>query len=88
MKIKPEYTVTFDEGDFSIVRRRPDGTEEFVSPLSASAAMAWEGVERGMSREAIVEAVATEFDGADKAMVERDLDALLVQLVALGYAEE
>jgi len=88
MKIKPEFSVRFDEDDICIVRTRPDGTEEIVSPLSASAAMAWEGVERGMSREAIAEAVATEFEGADLAAVERDLDALLAQLLALGYAEE
>lgn len=88
MKIKPEFSVRFDEDDICIVRVMPDGTEEFVSPLSASAAMAWEGIERGMDREAIAEAVATEFDGADRATVERDLDALLAQLLALGYAEE
>ena len=88
MKIKPEFSVRFDEDDICIVRTRPDGTEEFVSPLSASAAMAWEGVERGMSREAIVDAVTGEFDGADRAAVERDLDALLSQLLALGFAEE
>lgn len=88
MRIKPEYSICFDEDDICIVRRCPDGTEEFVSPLTASAAMAWEGVERGMSREAIVDAVATEFDGADRDAVGRDLDELLAQLIALGFAEE
>ena len=88
MRIKPEFSVRFDEDDICVVRERPDGTEEYVSPLSASAAMAWEGFQRGMSREAIVDAVANEFGGADRAQVAADLDALAAQLIALGYAEE
>ncbi len=88
MKIKPEYTVRFDEDDICVVRLHPDGTEEFISPLSASAAMAWEGFQRGMSREAVIDAVANEFDGADPETVARDLDALAAQLIALGFAEE
>lgn len=88
MKIKPEFSVRYDEDDICIVRVNPDGTEEFVSTLSASAAMAWDGVEHGLTREAIIDAVAGEFDGADRDTVERDLDALLAQLLALGFAEE
>ena len=88
MRIKPEFSVRFDEDDICVVRERPDGTEEYVAPLSASAAMAWEGFQRGMSREAIVDAVANEFGGADRAQVAADLDALAAQLIALGYAEE
>ncbi|MGM9614183.1 MAG: PqqD family protein [Oscillospiraceae bacterium] len=87
MKIKPEFSVRFDEDDICIVRLGPDGTEEFVSPLSASAAMAWEGIERGLSRETLIEMVANEFDGADRETVAADLDALMAQLIALGYAE-
>lgn len=87
MKIKPEFTVRFDEDDICIVRLRPDGTEEFVSPLSASAAMAWEAIERGLGRDAIIDMVANEFDGASRDLVAADLDALMTQLIALGYAE-
>ena len=88
MKIKPEYTLRFEEGDISIVRLRPDGREEPVSPLSDSAAMAWEGLEKGVDREGIIDAVANEFEGADRAAVAADLDAFMAQLIALGYAEE
>ena len=87
MRIKPEFSVRFDEDDICIVRLCPDGTEEFVSPLSASAAMAWEGIERGLSRETLIEMVANEFDGADRETVAADLDALRAQLIALGFAE-
>jgi len=87
MKIKPEYYVSFDEDDICIMRRLADGTEETVSPISATAAMAWDGLARGLSREAVVDAVATEFD-AEPALVAADLDALAAQLIALGYAEE
>lgn len=88
MKIRPEFTINYEEDDISIVRRCEDGTEEMVSPLSASAAMAWEGIERGMDRTALVDAVMTEFGVADRAQIEADLDALCAQLIALGYAEE
>lgn len=87
MKIKPEFSVRFDEDDICIVRVRPDGTEEYVAPLSASAAMAWEGIERGFDREALIDVVANEFDGADRETVAADLDALTAQLIALGFAE-
>lgn len=87
MKIKPEFTVRFDEDDIGIVRLRPDGTEEFVSPLSASAAMAWEAIERGLDRDAIINMVVNEFDGASRDVVAADLDALTARLVELGFAE-
>jgi hypothetical protein len=88
MKIKKEYSLRYELDDIVIVKREPDGTEREVSPLSQSAAMAWEGIEKGVSREAIIQGIAQEFDGADEAVVAQDLDALMAQLVALGYAEE
>jgi len=88
MKILPEYSIDYESDDITIVRREPDGSRREVSPLSPSAAMAWEGFQRGMSREAIVDSIVGEFDGADRAVVERELDALAAQLIALGYAEE
>lgn len=87
MRIKPEFYISYDEDDISIMRRLPDGAEEYVSPISASAAMAWDGIERGMDREALIDAVANEFS-YPRSLVEADLDALLAQLAALGYAEE
>ena len=88
MKIKPEYTLCYEEGDISIMRLRPDGTEEFIAPLSESAAIAWEQLRHGASREAIVDAVVNEFQGADPAAVAADLDALMRSLVDLGFAVE
>ena len=88
MTIRPEFYIDYSEGDISVMRREPDGTERVVSPISASAAMAWDGFARGMSREALIDAIVNEFSGADRETVARDLDALAAQLVALGYAEE
>lgn len=88
MKIKPEFSIDYEMDDITIVKREPDGSLRAVSPISASAAMAWEGFQRGMSRETIIESIVGEFDGASPELVERELDALAQQLVALGYAEE
>lgn len=88
MRIKPEYFISYDEDEICVMRREPDGSAREVSPLTLSAAMAWEGIEHGASRETIIDAVANEFDGADRDAVARDLDALIAQLIALGYAEE
>ena len=88
MKIKPEYFLCYEESEISIMRLREDGTEEFVSPLSASAAIAWDGFRYGLSREAIIDAVVAEFQGADPETVAEELEALAAQLIALGYAEE
>ena len=88
MKIRPEYSIDYESDDITIVRREPDGSWQEVSPLSPSAAMAWEGFQRGISREAIVDSIVDEFDGADRAVVEQELEALAARLIALGYAEE
>ncbi len=87
MKLKPEYDICFDEDDICIVRRTPEGLEEFVTPLSASAAMALEALTGGMCREDVIDAVMTEFSVADRDMVAADLDELTAQLITLGYAE-
>lgn len=87
MKIKPEYSLRYED-DISIVQTLPDGTEREICPLSDTAAMAWEGIERGMDRVAIAESIVHEFDGAEPGRVASDLGALITQLIALGYAEE
>jgi hypothetical protein len=88
MKIKKEYSLRYDLDDILIVQHLADGTEKEITSISQSAAMAWEGIERGVSRQTIVAGIVGEFDGADEALVAQDLDALMAQLVALGYAEE
>lgn len=87
MRIKPEYAIDYEMDDITIVRREPDGTVRPVSPISATAAMAWEGFQRGLSRETIIDSIVGEFDGAAPDLVARELDELAAQLVALGYAE-
>ena len=87
MKIKPEYTVRFYEDDICIVRLRPDGEEDYICQISETAAMAWEGIEHGIERDELINAIVTEFSGASNETVAADLDALMSQLVALGYAE-
>ena len=87
MRIKPQYFIDYDDVELSVMERLPEGGERIVSPISATAAMVWDGLERGMDREALIDAVATEFS-ADYEQVSADLDALLARLLALGYAEE
>ncbi len=87
MKIRPEYTLCYDD-DISIVKTEPDGTRREVCPISETAAMAWEGIERGHDRKFIVQAIVNEFEGARPDQVARDLDALIDRLIALGCAEE
>ena len=43
MKIKPEFSVRFDEADICIVRRLPDGTEE---PFSSRASRRINGIQK------------------------------------------
>ena len=88
MKIKPEYTLRFEEEGVSVVRVSPAGEVTPVSPISDTAAMAWEGFERGFSRPELAEAIVTEFGGVTREQVEQELDELAAQLIALGYAEE
>ena len=88
MKIRPEYSLDYTMDDISIVRTEPDGTVREVSPLSASAALAWEGFQKGLSREAIVESIVYEFSGVSEELVARELEEFAAQLIALGYAEE
>ena len=87
MKIKSQYYISFDEGDISIMERLQGGGERVVSPISATAAMVWDGLIRGMKEDALIDAVANEFS-ADPTLVAADLEAFLRQLIVLGYAEE
>lgn len=88
MKIKKEFSLHYDLDDITVVQTAPDGTEREICPISETAAMAWEGIDRGIGREELIDAIMTEFAGADRATVARDLDALTAQLKALGYIEE
>jgi len=88
MKIKPEFALQYELDDIAIVRKNADGTVTELSPISETAAMAWEGIERNIAFDALVDAIVTEFAGATKDAVAADLKALMAQLVALGYAEE
>ena len=88
MKIKPEYSLMYTMDDISIVRTEPDGTVREVSPISASAAMAWEGFQNGLSREAIIESIIYEFSGVSEELAAQELESFAAQLIALGYAEE
>lgn len=88
MKIKPEFSLQYELDDINIVRKEADGSFTTLSPISETAAMAWEGLERGIAFDVLVDAIVTEFDGAAKEAVAADLKALMAQLVALGYAEE
>ncbi len=88
MRIKPEYSIDYELDDITIVRLLPDGTKEELSPIGASAAMAFEGLQHGLSRGEIVDSIVNEFTGVSPELVAEELDALAALLVSLGYAEE
>ena len=88
MKIKPEYALEYDLDDITIVRREADGSMTEMGPISETAAMAWEGIERSIPFDALAEAITNEFAGTTKDAVAADLKTLMDQLVSLGYAEE
>lgn len=88
MKLKPEFSVRYDEDDICIVRLTPAGGEEYVTTLTPSAAMAVDAFQQGMDREGVVDAVMNEFAVPDRDLVAADLDGLVRQLISLGFAEE
>ena len=88
MRIKPEFALQYELDDIAIVRKNADGTVTELSPISETAAMAWEGIERNIAFDDLVDAIVTEFAGATKEAVAADLKALMGQLLQLGYAEE
>ena len=88
MKIRKEYFIKYDEDDILIMKHGPGGKDEVICPISMTAAMAWDGFDRGMSRESLIEAIVGEFDGASEEIVSIELDALASRLIELGYAEE
>ena len=89
MRIKPEFSIRYyDMDDICIVRTDADGTAREVSPISASAAMAWDGFQKGLSREAIIQSIVLEFTGVTEETAAQELEELARRLVALGYAEE
>ena len=87
MKIKPEYSLSYEPDIIYIVRKNDDGTTTDICPISETAAMAWDGIVHGVERDQIIRAIAEEFDGATPEIVEAELTSLEQQLVAYGYAE-
>ena len=86
MKIRPEYRLAYDEDDIGVYRKREDGTEEYVTDLSISAALAWDGIASGYSEDAIIQLVAQEYSiPAEQARA--DCEAFFRSLVELGFAE-
>lgn len=87
MKIKEQYVLRYDLDEIYIAEKTPEGLRD-ICPISETAAMAWEGLERGMEKRELARRIADEFSGAEPEQVERDLEALTAQLLELGYLEE
>ncbi|MCD8321870.1 MAG: PqqD family protein [Oscillospiraceae bacterium] len=87
MKIKEQYVLRYDMDEIYIAEKTTEGLRD-ICPISETAAMAWEGLERGMEKKELARRITDEFSGAELAQVEQDLDALIVQLAQLGYIEE
>jgi len=84
MKLNENYRLSYEMDDIFIEQKTPDGAWKTLCPIAATAAMAWEGLERGMAEDDLVRAIAQEFDGADESVVRADLGALTAQLIAMG----
>lgn len=87
LKIKENYTLRYDPDGIFIAERTAEGLRD-LAPITDTAAMAWDGLARGLEREVIVAGIAAEFEGAEPELVARDLDSLVEQLLRLGWAEE
>ena len=84
MKVNENYRLAYEMDDIFIETKTEGGEWKTLCPIAATAAMAWEGLERGMAKADLVAAICEEFDGADEATVSADLDALTEQLVKMG----
>lgn len=84
MKFNENYRLYFELDDIFIQKKDETGRWQDYCPISETAAMAWEGLERGIAREALTEAICNEFSGAEKAHVAQDLEGLIAQLRQLG----
>ena len=84
MKVNENYRLAYEMDDIFIEQKDEGGAWKTLCPIAATAAMAWEGLERGMAKNDLVAAIVEEFDGADEAAVSADLDALTAQLIKMG----
>lgn len=87
MKINKSYRLSY-EMDIIYIQKNEAGTWTDLCPISDTAAMAWEGLERNLPTEELAEAICTEFAGSSKDQVLTDLAALTAQLKALGILED
>ena len=83
MTVHPDYRLQYDLDGICLERREGEDWVWYCD-VSDTAAMAWEGLEKRLPREQLIDRLCTEFDGADPDAVARDLDALTAQLTALG----
>ena len=84
MKVNENYRLAYEPDDIFIEQKDEGGAWKTLCPIAATAAMAWEGLERGMAKADLVAAIVGEFDGADEATVAADLEALTAQLIKMG----
>lgn len=87
MRFNENYRLSYEMDEIYIQKNGAEGWQD-LAPISETAAMAWEGLERGLSREALTEAIVNEFAGSRAAQVAADLERLIAQLKALGILEE
>lgn len=84
MKFNENYRLYYELDDIFIQKKDDNGRWQDYCPISETAAMAWEGLERNIERGALIEAICNEFAGANAEQVGRDLDGLMAQLRQMG----
>ena len=84
MKFNENYRLYFELDDIFIQKKDETGRWQDYCPISETAAMAWEGLERNIEHKALVEAICNEFAGASADQVEKDLEGLTAQLRQMG----
>lgn len=83
MKFSDNYRLYYED-DISIQKKDENGLWQDLCSVGESTAMAWEGLERGLSPDYLAETICNEFDGAAKEQVMADLQALTAQLRQMG----
>lgn len=88
MKIKKGFVIQQVGGQWVAVATGSAAVEfSGIVKLNDTAAIAWKGVEEGLSREQIVARVVESYD-VDEQQVGKDVDAFLQALVQSGIASE
>ncbi len=87
MRIKDGFLLRETAGKYIVLPLGGELDLGSLITLNETGAFLWRLLENGASREALVEALLEEYD-VDKERAEKDLDALLAKMNAVGVLED